>query len=624
MLPGTLPVPELARRLRRHRRGRDHEAGADVRRRPRRAAAGRPAGRRLYVERASTGRAGRLPVAEVDPDDGAVLLDDHRARPGSASRRRGRATAARTESSGRRAADRELFVVGLGPGPDRWLTPEVAEVLARSTTSSATRPTSTGCRSARGCSGTPRATPSRSTGPGRPSTSRCEGERVAVVSGGDAGVFGMASAVFEAARRPSGTPRSRITVLPGRHRGSGRGGPGRRAAGRRLRRAVAVGPAEAVGGDRAAAARRRGGRPGARDLQPRVAHPDDPGQAGPGGAARGPRSPDTRSSSAATSAGRARSVTVTTLAASRPGHHRHGLPVDHRLVADLARAAAGCGRGVAALSPGLLRQLRSGRSRYAEPARRVSASGSSPDAPVTTKVWLSPASKLTRAVSTRAAGSSRSGNRVRSLTRACAVTVTSGRWADLGRLHVVCLRRREHRQHRVLDEVAEGDRHAVRRAPRPARRRARRACGPRAPVGACRASGAATVSCRSWVARTGEPAPVPRRVTTTDACHASSVSLCSMTRSSRGCTVSRRSAYTRFNANHSGLRIPCPSTAAQRHHRPVVVQLPDHRAGVQREQDCGSARCHRQPLAPGSAAWSSASRRCPSTPAGDPRARAPA
>ncbi len=40
------------------------------------------------------------------------------------------------------------------------------------------------------------------------------GERVAVVSGGDAGVFGMASAVFEAARR-AGYAEVPVRVLPG-------------------------------------------------------------------------------------------------------------------------------------------------------------------------------------------------------------------------------------------------------------------------------------------------------------------------------------------------------------------------------------------------------------------------
>ena len=47
------------------------------------------------------------------------------------------------------------------------------------------------------------ATPSSWTGPGSRSTWPCAGERVAVVSGGDAGVFGMASAVFEAAEDPA-------------------------------------------------------------------------------------------------------------------------------------------------------------------------------------------------------------------------------------------------------------------------------------------------------------------------------------------------------------------------------------------------------------------------------------
>src|SRR5207244_9097218 len=75
---------------------------------------------------------------------------------------------------------------------------------------------------------------------------------------------------------------------------------------------------------------------------------------------------------------------------------------------------------------------------------------------------------------------------------------------------------------------------------------------------------AATSTANVSAASTSPPVPVERRVTVTSVHHPSSVSLCAATTSpaSRGWTVSSRSAYTRFNAYHKGLRIPCPSTAA--------------------------------------------------------------
>ena len=124
VLPGTLPVPELARRL------ADTDAAAIMK--LGRTFAGvrealRQAGRlddATYVERASTGEQRTLPVAEVDPAEvpyfSMIIVPGRDRRLDSA----GRAAADRTEEAPARRA-RELFVVGLGPGPDRWLTPEV-------------------------------------------------------------------------------------------------------------------------------------------------------------------------------------------------------------------------------------------------------------------------------------------------------------------------------------------------------------------------------------------------------------------------------------------------------------------------------------------------------------------
>jgi precorrin-2 C20-methyltransferase/precorrin-3B C17-methyltransferase len=107
-----------------------------------------------------------------------------------------------------------LLVVGLGPGPEGWLTPEATEALA-------------GVDHVVGYGPYVARVPQRE-GLQRHASGNtvevdrarfaldltCRGERVAVVSGGDAGVFGMAAAVFEAAEdsRYAHVP---VRVLPG-------------------------------------------------------------------------------------------------------------------------------------------------------------------------------------------------------------------------------------------------------------------------------------------------------------------------------------------------------------------------------------------------------------------------
>ena len=213
VLPGTLPVPELARRL------ADTDAAAIMK--LGRTFAGvrealRQAGRlddATYVERASTGEQRTLPVAEVDPAEvpyfSMIIVPGRDRRLDSA----GRATAARTEEAAARPG-RELFVVGLGPGPDRWLTPEVAEVLAAVDHVVGYAPYVDRVPQRAGLQ--------RHASGNTVEIDRArhaldlarEGERVAVVSGGDAGVFGMASAVFEAAEAERYAEVA-ITVLPG-------------------------------------------------------------------------------------------------------------------------------------------------------------------------------------------------------------------------------------------------------------------------------------------------------------------------------------------------------------------------------------------------------------------------
>jgi precorrin-2 C20-methyltransferase/precorrin-3B C17-methyltransferase len=141
----------------------------------------------------------------------SLVLVTGDSRNGQRSRRVGTAAQAAPEPGGPAA---ELLVVGLGPGPGHWLTPEASAALAE-----VDHVVGYG--------------PYVDRVPQRPGLTRHasgntvelqrarfaldlagRGERVAVVSGGDAGVFGMATAVFEAAE----DPRYRdvhVRVLPG-------------------------------------------------------------------------------------------------------------------------------------------------------------------------------------------------------------------------------------------------------------------------------------------------------------------------------------------------------------------------------------------------------------------------
>ncbi|NLV78086.1 MAG: precorrin-2 C(20)-methyltransferase [Rhodococcus sp.] len=215
VLPGTLPEPELARRL-------ADTDGAVIMKLGRTFDAVRGAlaqsGRlddALYVERASMDAQRVVPAADVDPSTvpyfSVVLAPGDRA-----PRNRHVADRSRpgTTSTTEPVAAQELLVVGLGPADEKWITPEVSEALA-------------GVDHVVGYGPYVDRVPVR---PGlhRHSTGNTveidrarfaldlalAGETVAVVSGGDAGVFGMASAVFEAAgdEKYATVP---IRVLPG-------------------------------------------------------------------------------------------------------------------------------------------------------------------------------------------------------------------------------------------------------------------------------------------------------------------------------------------------------------------------------------------------------------------------
>jgi precorrin-2 C20-methyltransferase/precorrin-3B C17-methyltransferase len=212
--PGTLPVPELARRL------ADTDAAAIMK--LGRTFAGvrealRQSGRladALYVERATTGEQRTMPASEVDPAGvpyfSMVVVPGRDRRVDSA----GRAATLQPVAPCDHGELPQLFVVGLGPGPDGWITPEASAVLAK-----VDHVVGYG--------------PYLDRLPIRPHQQRhatgntvelerarhaldlaLEGQGVAVVSGGDAGIFGMASAVFEAAAADSYAD-VKITVLPG-------------------------------------------------------------------------------------------------------------------------------------------------------------------------------------------------------------------------------------------------------------------------------------------------------------------------------------------------------------------------------------------------------------------------
>jgi precorrin-2 C20-methyltransferase/precorrin-3B C17-methyltransferase len=213
VLPGTLPEPDLARRL-------ADTDGAIIMKLGRTFPAVRraleAAGRlddAVYVERASMTQERSLPVAEVDattvPYFSLVVVTGD-----SRNGRRSRTHTPPVAEQREEVPAAEVLVIGLGPGPDHWLTPEVREALE-----SVDHVVGYGPYVAR--------VPQRVGLERHASGNTVEvdrarhaldlarsGERVAVVSGGDAGIFGMAAAVFEAAEDPAYAGIA-VRVLPG-------------------------------------------------------------------------------------------------------------------------------------------------------------------------------------------------------------------------------------------------------------------------------------------------------------------------------------------------------------------------------------------------------------------------
>ena len=214
VLPGTLPVPELARRLADTdaaiimKLGRTFPGVRDALEQ-----AGRLEGA-LYVERASMAEERYLPVADVDaasvPYFSLIVVPGDTKPPPVAPTPAGRVST-RNEETYR---DPEVLVIGLGPGPDAWLTPEASDALAEVGHVIGYAPYVDRVPQRAGLQ--------RHSSGNTVEVDRARhaldlalaGETVAVVSGGDAGVFGMASAVFEAAEAPEYAD-VHVRVLPG-------------------------------------------------------------------------------------------------------------------------------------------------------------------------------------------------------------------------------------------------------------------------------------------------------------------------------------------------------------------------------------------------------------------------
>jgi precorrin-2 C20-methyltransferase/precorrin-3B C17-methyltransferase len=207
VLPGTLPRDALAEHLRHSQAavimklGRHFDTVRDAL-----ADAGRLDDAR-YVERASHERQRMSAAADVDPATvpymSLILV------PGSQA-----AAPAPSEVREARAAEGEVVVIGLGPGPRDWLTPQAQAELA-------------GAEHIVGYRTYVDRVPinprqQRHASDNKAEAQRAEfaldlarrGGRVAVVSSGDPGVFAMASAVFEVADR-CGYQEVPVRVVPG-------------------------------------------------------------------------------------------------------------------------------------------------------------------------------------------------------------------------------------------------------------------------------------------------------------------------------------------------------------------------------------------------------------------------
>ena len=128
---------------------------------------------------------------------------------------------------GGRAVSGSLAVIGLGPGAANQITPEATAVLAAASDirlSALSRPRAAPRANTVTSDNREEHRPPRRRWPGR------RGRAVAVVSGGDPGVFAMAAAVCETSKPATRMARVRRHGCAGDHRHVGGGRSGRRAA----------------------------------------------------------------------------------------------------------------------------------------------------------------------------------------------------------------------------------------------------------------------------------------------------------------------------------------------------------------------------------------------------------
>ncbi|WP_410622102.1 precorrin-2 C(20)-methyltransferase [Amycolatopsis sp. cmx-8-4] len=208
ILPGTLPAPELARRL------ADTDAAAVVK-------LGRTFGSvrealaeagklddAFYIERATWGEQRISPLADVDPSTVPYFSLALLPSPAYASRQSPAVSPVPSTATG------EVVVVGLGPAGPEWLTPEAlaeleaAEHIVGYGPYVARVPQKAGQQ--RHASGN-RVEADRAV---EALSLAASGARVAVVSSGDPGVFAMASAVLEQVSAGHGAG-VRVRIVPG-------------------------------------------------------------------------------------------------------------------------------------------------------------------------------------------------------------------------------------------------------------------------------------------------------------------------------------------------------------------------------------------------------------------------
>jgi precorrin-2 C20-methyltransferase/precorrin-3B C17-methyltransferase len=204
VLPGTMPVRELARRL------ADADAAVVMKLgrtypqvREALSMAGR-LGEAFYVERASTDSQRVLPAGEVDAE--SVPYFSLAILPGGAG---GSATLGGSHRA--TPVTGGVAVVGLGPGDVDWMTPQSRQELAAATDLIGYGPYLDRVPAQPG----QRRHPSDNTDEPERARLACElaeqGRAVAVVSSGDPGVFAMATAVLEEAKQ---WPNVSVRVIP--------------------------------------------------------------------------------------------------------------------------------------------------------------------------------------------------------------------------------------------------------------------------------------------------------------------------------------------------------------------------------------------------------------------------